>query len=585
MFLSTLKKTIIPLLFLSVLKTVVGQNKDIDSQKDLIDSLQNVYYTKHSIEAFSVHHKNLIKSSNISYDKGILTAYKTLMWYHGVNEKASLDSVIYYANLFETKISSFNKQKDTILLKSIELPEYYLNKGQLLANAFGLPEQGLESYFKVYSLIPKNNKRLQIAYHISISEIYYQKLQYDRALNELNPMLLDTTGTSTSLKMRLLKNIAANYVKKEMPEKSYPLHKKVLDLAIEINDTEQIWWTKNKLAHDYFRLGEYQKAIDSALVVRNYCIKNNFHNLIFNNSVNLSTYYHAIGDLKQAITYREDALDMTSGLETKRDTYDRLAWYYTENKQYGDAIAIYEKKDSIVDSIRLSEKRALTNYIDSNVKLYKEKEKSQQILFDLELLEEKNKKQKLYFFSISIVLLSTILLLSSIILFRKYRKGEKVIETLKSNEKKLLEEKIAIRENELEASAMAVSQRLETLTSIKNELEEIKKPELKELDNIKSKISNLIKSTSDMSIITKRIESEYPTMTSKLTNKYPNLSETQIRYCLFTKLNLSIKETATILNVTPNTVKVARSRLKKKLNIPAEIPIKTFLDSFVQEEY
>ena len=86
-----------------------------------------------------------------------------------------------------------------------------------------------------------------------------------------------------------------------------------------------------------------------------------------------------------------------------------------------------------------------------------------------------------------------------------------------------------------------------------------------------------------MSIITKRIESEYPTMTAKLTGKYPNLTDTQIRYCLLTKLNLSIKETAVILNVTPDTVKVARSRLKKKLGVPSEMTIKMFLDRLAEE--
>ena len=203
--------------------------------------------------------------------------------------------------------------------------------------------------------------------------------------------------------------------------------------------------------------------------------------------------------------------------------------------------------------------------------------------FNVELLEEKNKKQKLYLFSISIALMTIITLLGSILLYRKYRKGEKVIEVLKTNEKKLLEEKITLRENQLEASAIAVTQRLETLNTIKEELDFIKQPKIPKLEEAKTKINDLIRSASDMSIITKRIESEYPTMTTKLIERYPNLSDTQIRYCLLTKLNLSIKETASILNVTPDTVKVARSRLKKKLDIPPEMSFKLFLDQLAKE--
>ena len=560
-----------------------AQNNEVLIDLREVDSLNKLYYGKHSEDAYHAHHKNLRESLKMQYDKGIASAYKSLMWYHGVSKHPNLDSVLYYADLFESKVATFNVKSDSLLIKTIQLPQYYINKGQLLSIAFGLPEQGLESYFKVYPLIPEGDTKLSIAYNISIAEIYYQKFQYDKALKVLTPLLKDTVGIGSFTKMRLLKNISSNYVHKNMPEKSYPLHKELLDLAIKDNDIPQIWWTKNKLANDYFRLGNPQKAIDSALAVRNYCLENNDRQLIFNNTIYLSTFYHAIGNINKAITYRKEALQYSSGLEMKKDAYDRLASYYTENKEYTNAIDSYEKKSSIVDSIRSNEKKAVSNYIESNVKFLKEKQKTQQMVFDVKLLEEKNKKQKLYIFNISTALISIILLLGSILIFRRYKKGEKVIETLKTNEKKLLEEKIILRENELEASAIAVSQRLETLNTIKDELNLIKHPRIPKLEEAKLKINDLIRSASDMSIITKRIESEYPTMTNKLMDKYPNLSDTQIRYCLLTKLNLSIKETASILNVTPDTVKVARSRLKKKLGIPPEISIKMFLDQLSQE--
>ncbi|RED44322.1 hypothetical protein DFQ10_1033 [Winogradskyella eximia] len=571
------------IVFLLCYNLFYAQNNEVLIDLREVDSLNKLYYGKHSEDAYIAHHKNLRESIKMQYPKGIASAYKSLMWYHGVNKNSNLDSVLHYADLFESKVATFNTKSDSLLIKFVELPQYYLNKGQLLSNAFGLPEQGLESYFKVYPLIPKGDTKLSIAYNISIAEIYYQKFQYDKALRVLTPLLKDTIGIGSFTKKRLLKNISANYVQKDMAEKSYPLHKEILNLAIKDNDINEIWWIKNRLTNDYFRLGNPKKAIDSALVVRKYCLENNDHQLIFNNTVYLSTFYHAIGNLKKAIAYRKEAIQYSSGLETKKDVYDRLAIYYTENKKYTNAIDIYKKKNSIIDSIRSNEKKAVTNYIESNVKLLKEKQKSQQMQFNVELLEEKNKKQKLYLFSISIALMTIITLLSSILLYRKYRKGEKVIEVLKTNEKKLLEEKITLRENQLEASAIAVTQRLETLNTIKEELDFIKQPKIPKLEEAKTKINDLIRSASDMSIITKRIESEYPTMTTKLIERYPNLSDTQIRYCLLTKLNLSIKETASILNVTPDTVKVARSRLKKKLDIPPEMSFKLFLDQLAKE--
>ncbi|EPR74498.1 hypothetical protein ADIWIN_0599 [Winogradskyella psychrotolerans RS-3] len=171
------------------------------------------------------------------------------------------------------------------------------------------------------------------------------------------------------------------------------MHKELLNIAIKTNDVPEIWWSKNKLANDYFRLGDYEKAIDSALAVRKYCLENKDHQLIFNNTAYLSTFYHAAGNLDKAIAYRKEAIKLAHGSEYKKDTYDRLAEYYTENKQYLNAIETYQKKDALVDSLRSNEKKALSNYIDSNIKLLKEKQKSQQISFDIELLEIKTKSK------------------------------------------------------------------------------------------------------------------------------------------------------------------------------------------------
>ncbi len=583
MFFNTLRKLSLFIITLLLGNLCNAQNNEPLIKISDLDSLHNQFYGQASEESYLVHNKLLRQSKKLAYDQGILSAYKSLMWYYGVSAKANIDSVLHYANLFETKVRAKSIKTDSLLIKALKLPQYYLNKGQILANGFGLPEQGLESYFKIYPLISDGDTKLFIAYNVSIAEIYYHKFQYDKALEVLTPLLKDTVNIGSFTKKILLKNISANYVQKEMPEKSYPLHKELLNIAIKTNEISEIWWTKNQLANDYFQLGDIQKAIDSALVVRKYCLENKEQHLIFNNTAYLSTFYHAVGNLDKAIVYREEAIKLANGSEYEKDTYDRLAEYYTENKQYVRAIETYQKKDALVDSLRSHEKKALSNYIDSNLKLLKEKQKSQQISFDIELLEIKNKKQKLYYVSISTVLVSIILILGSVLLFRKYKKGEKIIEVLKSNEKKLLEEKIILRENELEASAIAFSQRIETLTLIKNELNEIKKPVIPKLEAAKQKVNDLIKSASDVSIITKRIESEYPTMSAKLLNKYPNLSDTQIRYCLLTKMNLSIKETATILNVTPDTVKVARSRLKKKLNIPTDVSIKIFLDQLTKE--
>ena len=59
----------------------------------------------------------------------------------------------------------------------------------------------------------------------------------------------------------------------------------------------------------------------------------------------------------------------------------------------------------------------------------------------------------------------------------------------------------------------------------------------------------------------------HPGFYEKLCADFPNLTQSELRLCAFLKLNLNTKEIAAINNITINSAKVARSRLRKKLNI------------------
>ena len=154
-FLHTLKYLPISFAFIFLFNTSYAQDKEILNRYNYLDSMHYEYDGGHTEEAYSIHHKLLKESSKLAYDKGILCALKSLMWYHGVNKTPNLDSVLHYADLFETKIAIEDIQQDTELIESLWLPQYYLNKGQLLATRLGLPEQGLENYFKAHKLITK----------------------------------------------------------------------------------------------------------------------------------------------------------------------------------------------------------------------------------------------------------------------------------------------------------------------------------------------------------------------------------------------------------------------------------------------
>lgn len=55
--------------------------------------------------------------------------------------------------------------------------------------------------------------------------------------------------------------------------------------------------------------------------------------------------------------------------------------------------------------------------------------------------------------------------------------------------------------------------------------------------------------------------------TSTLSDQYPALTPTELRTCLLLRINLSNKEIANLLNISPHTVSTHRSRIRRKMNL------------------
>ncbi len=67
----------------------------------------------------------------------------------------------------------------------------------------------------------------------------------------------------------------------------------------------------------------------------------------------------------------------------------------------------------------------------------------------------------------------------------------------------------------------------------------------------------------------------------KLRQQYPGLTAYDIRLCTYLKAHLSTKEIAVLLNITPDSVKKAKHRLRKKMAIsPDERIVSRFQNLF-----
>ena len=65
---------------------------------------------------------------------------------------------------------------------------------------------------------------------------------------------------------------------------------------------------------------------------------------------------------------------------------------------------------------------------------------------------------------------------------------------------------------------------------------------------------------------------------------FPTLTKNGLRLCALLRINLSSKEIATILGISPNSVRIARYRLRKKLEMENEQSLLDFLMGIKDKE-
>lgn len=63
------------------------------------------------------------------------------------------------------------------------------------------------------------------------------------------------------------------------------------------------------------------------------------------------------------------------------------------------------------------------------------------------------------------------------------------------------------------------------------------------------------------------LESTNSHFQTRLKSRFPHLTSYDLRLCTYLKANLSTKEIAILLNITPDSVKKAKHRLRKKMGL------------------
>ena len=372
--------------------------------------------------------------------------------------------------------------------------------------------------------------------------------------------------------------------------------------SLELNQKAQLALLKGNLGGNYLRNKEQS---DQGIQYLNEDIQFNLNQgeveLALNASTELAKYYYEEKQFNKA----NEALKLCinhprvkeQGKTLVRSLVPIYYWLFKNNleqQQSQSALHYFKAYDSLKtvrdegrENRRSSiEKSLLENIL--NVQLIYQEQQIRLKDKENEVLSEKNKH---FFYRVLIGLLSLFILILILFLYGKKRislmRAKKELAENKFEIEKLAKEKanleLKFKNKDLTDFAIDISRKQEVLTEVKSKLNEILDNETIELD-LKKDLKTLIQYTNNNLLVDeqlkefqKNVEEVNYKFLDTLQKKYPELTELDKNVCGLMRLGLSTKEIATMRNVSYKAVKMSRYRIRKKLNLEAEMDLVEFL--------
>ncbi|MEK8179676.1 hypothetical protein WMW71_04930 [Flavobacterium buctense] len=204
----------------------------------------------------------------------------------------------------------------------------------------------------------------------------------------------------------------------------------------------------------------------------------------------------------------------------------------------------------------------------------------------LELISKEQEVSKLTNYLLITLLVLLILIFTILYLFlKRINKRDKQLLKTKEELVALMEEQKSLKEqqfhndiehkeSQLSAVTIQMIEKNEILDEIKNIINKKAPYSESELKKLVSKYTIQDNNWRDFDHYFESVNKNFYT---RLKQKYPDISSNDLKICALIKLNLSIKEMASILNISPDSVKTARHRLRKKLQLSTEENLTDFI--------
>lgn len=484
----------------------------------------------------------------------IKNAYGLLEQYKGNLDKALI--------IFDDNIEySTNIAKDTSLIGSSHEAKglIYKQKGDYA--------KALDEVLKAIYIFEKIDDQFAVAYNLHLlGDIESRMGNFEKSIeHHLKALPYFESNNVDSWVSTILMCLGNEEMNSENFNNSIEYYGKSLSVSEKIDDSYLQQVTHNNLGRVYLLMEQYNQALfhakKSATLLES--TKSALH--ILNNQNLIGNIYHLSGQSIKSLPYYDKIIPEADSLGLKRvlsDSYLYRSDAYAGINDYRKALVDYKIYSAVKDTIFNEEKSV---QIEDMRAKYDTEKKEQQIVIqekEITLLEQQKKISTQQKF-----LLGGGLLLS---LFGFYGLRQKMRRN--KIEKEKVDAELEFKKKELTTHALNLARKNETLENLK-----LQAQELKETENMGTGYNQLIRSINfdlqddnNWENFSRYFEEVHKDFNSNVKTKYPDITSNELRLLALLKMNLSSKEIANILNISPEGIKKARYRLRKKLDLTTE---------------
>lgn len=532
---------------------------------------------------------NLLAKSYLKTDltKSNLYAEQALFISESIEDSKSSGEALYYMAIYQLNQNNYNKALEYIL-ESLDKFNNKINKkwkakiylvlGGVYHSKYEY-EKSLDALFTAMNNFKEINagKKLAETYNL-IGWIYYDQGYYDKAFNYYyNSLIIWEKENDKPGMAKLYNNIGEIYrIKKENKEAL-----KYFNKAIEINLNPD----QNKfLAINYNNMGSIFIEEQNYEMAEHYLLQSleliNLYEItewtpMINES--LGQLYFKTNNIELSLNYFLNAYEIsvqTSNLVFVKNAAKGLSEVYEIKDNYKLAYHYHQEYKQLHDSINNRKNQEKLAQQEMNL-IFQQEQKITDI--------QREKNTMIY-----IIIASSLftLLILFILLYGRQRIRNRHAKIKAENlmlARSQLKDEVDYKNRELATNVMYLVKKNELITFISDKLLKAKNKFKKENHKLIQETILNLKASVDVDIwnvFEERFSEVHKHFYDSLNKNFPKLTNNEKRLCALLRLNLSSKDIASIIHQNPGSVEVARTRLRKKLQITnKEINLVSFLSN------